>query len=206
MPLFLTATSTNRLTSSISLSVVSIAKAPSACRNGAIARSRSFLSRSRVMARICFSSTVSPLACSCRTRRRALSSGLASRKNLCAAPGNTTVPVSLPSATIFPSFPIVRCRRVSFSLTTGSAETLEAAIAISGLLISSLTSSPLSRTPTSPSPVPAGKRSIRIVSRVPPVPVHPQDLYDAAGDRAPRLCTLPRYPGRCTPANRQSSD
>ena len=81
-----------------------------------------------------------------RARRRARASGDAVRKTLTSACGQTTVPMSRPSATQSPSRRICCCLRTSAIRTPMSALTCEEASEIAGVRIASVTSRPSSST------------------------------------------------------------
>ena len=94
-----TGTGQRATTSSIVSSVVSRSTASSAGRSGAAARPASRASRSRISRKRLSIVTEIPFAINCLYLRRARSSALAVRKTLSGASGNTTVPMSRPSAT-----------------------------------------------------------------------------------------------------------
>ena len=83
-----------------------------------------------------------PVCAGSLARRRARSSGDASRYSFTSASGNTTVPMSRPSITIPPPAPICRCCSTSTARTRGSRATPAAARSISGVRIARVTSIP----------------------------------------------------------------
>ena len=68
------------------------------------------------------------------------------RKTFTSAAGNTTVPISRPSATTSAPSPTLRCRATMTSRTAGVADTGETASSTSGVRISEVTSRPLANT------------------------------------------------------------
>src|SRR5579883_2312685 len=106
--------------------VVSSTTASAAARSGASARLASRASRAASSRASAAASTASPRAASSAARRRARSSGAAVRKNLTAASGTTTVPMSRPSMTTSPAAASARCTASSRARTAGRTDTREA--------------------------------------------------------------------------------
>ena len=94
--------------------------ASAAGRRGATARLRSRESRWRICSVSVTRSASTPRAARSRRRRRARTSGDASRKNLKRASGKTTVPMSRPSTTSGVASPMARWASRSTSRTTGT--------------------------------------------------------------------------------------
>ncbi len=80
-------------------------------------------------------------------RRRARSSGAASRNSFTSASGKTTVPISRPSMTMPPSAPSSRWRSTSTARTGACRATIAAAASISGVRMARVTSCPSIATP-----------------------------------------------------------
>ena len=142
-------------------SEVSTITASVAGLRGATARLRSMSSRWRIISVICARSAGSPLACNSSKRRIPRTSGRASRKNLNRAVGNTTVPMSRPSATR-PDSPSDRCASFRQSRTTVDVARREASRPTSAVRISGPTGTPLhSNTECSPPPCSLKRKALQ---------------------------------------------